>query len=684
MVPARIAVLAAVLTSLPVAADTAALTAESLFRDIRAASRLPDAPADARRHPGSVRVFDAADLERMGARTLAEAVGRMPGVVLYNQAGNPYQPTLDMRGWNASPAPATVVVVDGVRVNEADLGQVNWQLIALDAVERVEVYLGPQTAYGKDAVAGVVAVFTRRGGRGTEASASVGSGSYGRADAQASVRGAARGVDYAVTGGHAREDGFRRGASSRMTNVAASVGRRSEAGDLRLAYAFADDRLDQGGSLTQGEFEADPRQRVSIVKSDSLLHGLAVSGRRRVADGVSASGLGFYRERLEYTPLNRGRTSTSRSRALLRAAGGAGQLVIDRDAWGRRARAEGGVEGGRWDAESSSAGDFSGTPFRSASGTRDTRLGSWLTGSFEAWPDGPSLTAGARWDRTTIDYKNRVTPANDGLRSYARTSPQVGFNWPFAGGAQLRGSYAEAFRAPTAGELSALGPFSSSPDLRPVKTRAWEAGAGWTHPDYGAFEATVFRALTRDEIYAVYDPGAGYGQNRNIDLTRRQGVELSLRPRVGPVDAWAEWSYTEATFQTDFSLDKAPFPATQRVTKGSEIPMVPRRRLVVGTSTPLPRGLRMGAQGQCVGASRFFGDEANLERRLPGYCTLDLDASFESGSWTLSLAARNALDEGYATRGILSSSGGRLERFVVPAAGRTFYANVKWRFSARP
>jgi iron complex outermembrane receptor protein len=686
MVPARIAVVASVLTSLAAAvqAQGPSLTADSLFRDIRAASRLPDAPADARRYPGTVRVLDAADLRRTGARTLAEAVGRLPGVVLYDQTGNPYQPTLDLRGWNASPGPATVVVVDGVRVNEADLGQVNWQTIAIESVERVEVYSGPHTAYGKDAVAGVVAVFTRRGGLGTEVSASAGTGSYGRADVQASVLGAARGVDYAVTGAHSREDGFRRGASSRMTDVAASVGRRSQKGDLRLAYAFADDRLDQGGSLTQGEFESDPRQRVSIVKTDSLLHGLTLSGRRAVADGVSASGLGFYRERLEYTPLNRGRTSTSRSRAMLRAAGGAGQLSANGDAWGRRARAEGGVEGGRWDAESSSAGDFSGTPFRSASGTRDTRLGSWLTGSVELWPSGPSLTAGARWDRTTIDYKNRVTPANDGFRSYARTSPQAGFNWPFAGGAQVRASYAEAFRAPTAGELSALGPFASTPDLRPVKTRSWEAGAGWTHPDQGAFEVVVFRALTRDEIYAVYDPGAGYGQNRNIDLTRRQGVELSFRPRVGPIDAWAEWSYTEATFQTDFSLDKAPFPATQRVTKGSEIPMVPRQRLTVGASAPLPRGLRAGAQGQCVGASRFFGDEANLERRLPGYCTLDLDASFQSGPWTLSLAARNALDESYATRGILSSSGGRLERFVVPAAGRTFSANVKWRFAAKP
>lgn len=680
MVPSRAAVLAAVLSILPSAARPAALAGDALFREVRSASRLPDAPIDERRYPGAARVLDSADLNRLGGDTVADALGRLPGVVLYNQSGNPFQPTLDLRGWNASPGPATIVLVDGVRVNEADLGQVNWQLIPLESVERIEVLPGPNTIYGKDALAGVVAIFTKRGTAKTEATAAAGAGSYGRADADASVRGAAGGYDYAVFGSHAREDGYRRGASSRMTAVSGSLGRRTSKDDVRLTYAFADDRLDQGGSLTQGEFEADPRQRVSLVKTDSLLNAVALNARRTFFPWLSGAVLGQFRERLEYTPLNRGRTSTSASRARLRSAGGAGQLTADGERAGRRLTLNGGVEGARAEAESSSAGDFSGTPFRSASGTRDTRLGSWLTGTADLWPAGPTLTAGARWDRTTIDYKNRVTPANDGLRSYARSSPRIGVNWEPGRGASLRASYAEAFRAPTSGELSALGPFSSNPDLRPVKTRSWEAGAGWRHPAWGEADLAVYRAMTVDEIYAIFDPVAGFGKNRNIDRTRRQGVEVSLRPRIGKADAYLDYSYTEATFQGRFTLDKAPFPATQTVTPGSEVPMVPRHLLSVGASVPLPGGFRTGAGGRCAGSSRFFGDEANQERKLPGYCTLDLDASLERGAWTLSVAARNALDEGYATRGILAASGGRLERFVVPAVGRTVSARLRWRF----
>ena len=643
------------------------------------AFRLPDVPVDQSRYPGTARVIEAADLR---GDTLADAVGRLPGVVLYNQTGNPFQPSLDLRGWNASPVPATIVLVDGVRVNEADFGQVNWQLIPLESVERVEVLPGPNTIYGKDALGGVVAIFTKRGTKKTEATVSAGVGSYGRVESDAAVRGMAGGLDYAVFGSHEREDGYRRGASSRMTAVSGSLGKRTEKDDVRLTYSFADDRLDQGGSLTQGEFEADPRQRIGIVKTDSLLNAVALNGRRTLTPWLSGAVLGQFRDRLENTPLNRGRASVSVSAAKLRTAGGAGQLTAAGELAGRQLTLNGGAEGSRADAESSSAGSFGAFPFRTATGTRDTRLGSWLTASADLWPSGPVLTAGARWDRTTIDFKNRRTPANDGFRSYARTSPRVGVNWELGAGVAWRASYAEAFRAPTAGELSALGPFPSTPDLRPVKTRSWETGAGWRHPAWGEADVTVYRALAEDEIYAIFDPVAGYGQNRNIDRTRRQGVEVSLKPRLGKVDAYLTYSYTEATFQGRFDLDKAPFPATQTVTPGSEIPMVPRSRMSVGASVPLPRGFRVGAGGQCVGSSRFFGDEANLERKLPGYCTLDLDASVERGAWTVSLGARNVLDEGYATRGILAASGGRLERFVTPAVGRTVMARLRWRFMA--
>ena len=417
------------------------------------------------------------------------------------------------------------------------------------------------------------------------------------------------------------------------------------------------------------------RQRVSIVKTDSLLNAVVLNARHTFIEGLSGAVMTQFRERLNrHQPrpflrlrehreaADRGRRGPAHRRWDYRGKTSDAQ----RRRGGSRADAE--SLGGRWRGLLSNATGTRHAPGLVADGSAELAIGADRDGGREMGPR---------------RLQESQDSSRDGFRSYARTSPRVGVNWEAGGGASLRASYAEAFRAPTSGELSALGPFVSTPDLRPVKTKSWETGASWRHPAWGEIDLTVYRAVADDEIYAIFDPVAGFGQNKNIERTRRQGVEVSLRPRIGKADAWLDYSYTEATFQKRFLLDNATFTGTQTVTPGAEIPMVPRQRLSVGASVPLPRGFRAGAGGQCVGSSRFFGDEANQEQKLPGYCTLDLDASVEHGAWTISLAARNALDEGYATRGILASSGGRLERFVVPAVGRTVSARLRWRFAGK-
>ena len=54
-------------------------------------------------------------------------------------------------------------VVDGVRVNEPAVEQVNFDLIPLDDIERVEVIRGPSALFGRNTLGGVLNTITRRG-----------------------------------------------------------------------------------------------------------------------------------------------------------------------------------------------------------------------------------------------------------------------------------------------------------------------------------------------------------------------------------------------------------------------------------------------------------------------------------------------------------------------------------------
>ena len=66
-----------------------------------------------------------------------------------------------MRGASTN---GTVVLIDGVVVGSASLGQASFDALTLDQIDHIEVLRGPASSlYGANAVGGVIQIFTRRG-----------------------------------------------------------------------------------------------------------------------------------------------------------------------------------------------------------------------------------------------------------------------------------------------------------------------------------------------------------------------------------------------------------------------------------------------------------------------------------------------------------------------------------------
>ena len=83
----------------------------------------------------------------------------VPGVIV-SHTGQPGALTsVFMRGANSM---HTLVLVDGVRVNNAFNGRFDFVDLTVDNVERIEVVRGPQsTRYGSDALGGVINIVTK-------------------------------------------------------------------------------------------------------------------------------------------------------------------------------------------------------------------------------------------------------------------------------------------------------------------------------------------------------------------------------------------------------------------------------------------------------------------------------------------------------------------------------------------
>ncbi|MFA5140820.1 MAG: TonB-dependent receptor [Elusimicrobiota bacterium] len=653
------------------------------FDELLGSQRLPDKRLDESRTPASVTVLTREDIRGSGAKTLQELLSARGLANAFDETGNGFQSTLDLRGFNSSPAPATIVVVDGSRVNEASMGQVNYHLIPLENIERVEVHRGPNTLYGKDALAGVVHITTRRQTKqGLSGEMGAGAGSFSRRKAWAWGSGRSGDFDYFISGTKETERGYRSHSAADLGTAMVKLGYRHEdQTDISASYARADDDLEQAGSLTAAEARWDPRRNISEVRTVSRVDFFQYNMRQALPWDFSIALNGHLRGRREDTPMNRGRTSVSKSLADMRTRGLTGQLSLDKE----RLMASAGVEGGRRRADIQSHGDFGGWPFNSGKHVKDDTRALFLQAAFDLLPETLVLSAGVRHDQSRMRLMDRVDPAQDGSAEFRRTCPKVGLNLNHPSGAGAYASYAESFRAPTANELAVLGPFGSVM-LGPVKARSYELGGRFGTGDALSSRISLFRTDVQDEIFPVFDPTAGFGRNINVDLTRREGVEWSLSASAGMLDGGLDYAWTRSVFLREMSLDKAPWPATQRVRPGDSLPGVPRHTLSARVGVTPLGGWRVSMNSRCASSRHLFGDESNTEPALPGFCVLGLGTSYERSGWTAAIAADNILDKRYQTRGILASNPTTWDKdvYVVPAPGISVFATLRWRWEMKP
>src|SRR5207244_7718857 len=106
----------------------------------------------------SVAVLEQPDIARRAITTVDEAVDKAPGVQFLNGQVNIRGSTGYVQGWSSR----VLLLVDGVPANQGDRGGINWDLVPLDRVERVEVVKGAGSSlYGSAALGGVVNLLTR-------------------------------------------------------------------------------------------------------------------------------------------------------------------------------------------------------------------------------------------------------------------------------------------------------------------------------------------------------------------------------------------------------------------------------------------------------------------------------------------------------------------------------------------
>jgi len=123
------------------------------------ATRFPDSKRDL---PVGVTVITADDIRKSASSNLGDILAQFGLLQIRDLAGT-QNPQLDLRGFGVTGDQNTLVLLDGLRLSEADLESAQLSAIPLESIERIEIVRGSGAVlYGAGATGGTINIITRR------------------------------------------------------------------------------------------------------------------------------------------------------------------------------------------------------------------------------------------------------------------------------------------------------------------------------------------------------------------------------------------------------------------------------------------------------------------------------------------------------------------------------------------
>ena len=631
--------------------------------------------------PVSTSVVAGDEVRATPAQTVDDVLRTVPGVNLPFENAVVAHPTSNFVSMRGLGGLRTLVLLDGVPLNDPFFGYVQWNKVPMELVERVEVVRGASASlFGTYALGGVINIITRKpGGDEAEAQAGYGSDATRRANVLAS-HALAKGLRLTVNGNYFNTDGYlrpypgqigpldqrgRSDAQNVFLQLDAAPGTGSSAFLRGNFYRF---EQNQGSPLgTDGQRVLD----LAAGGTRLLPHGGELKAslfyeRDRVhtenTDPITARGVDEFLSNAHHTPGDELGGSLQWSRAL---GGGLDQGFLT---LGTDVRL---VSGEDQADDYSAPGQFA---FRELGGGKQRTLGVFGEGDVYA-TSALELLASARVDAWQNydghDTKQPGTTETFPAKSRTRLNPKLALRYHAGGGWTLRGSAYTAFNAPNLDQL--YRPYSASgyaavpnSQLDPETLTGGEAGIdyarGTAHFQLNAFQSTLRNVITYEAI--AFEP-IYTDQAVNLGASRSRGAELIADWQL-PSGWQASASYTF----TDARITENPDDPT---VVGKYNPDTPRQALSGTLGYARAGRVSLFLRGRYL--SRRYIDASNA-RTLSPHFVLDASASLPvHRDLELFLQGENLLNRLY-----VASSWG----FDARGTPRQIFAGVRARLAAPP
>ena len=608
------------------------------------------------RVPANVTVVTEEEIARSPALTVPELLRSVPGVLVNDVTGNGRNYTVDLRGFGETASLNTLVLVDGRRINQADLSGTDWILIPKDRVERIEIVRGSRGSvlYGDNATGGVINIITKKGTEGLTGAVGMHAGSYDTFQGNASVSAGADNLFVAVNSNYRNSDGYRDNSDTEAKDFGMNLDYEvSDRLSLRLNAGHHEDKTGQPAALYKSQLDSGvsrtstntPDDRVETKDwylqggaqyflTDNIYLDVDASARNREAD-------------FSYVSLGSAGTTEIDTVAF------SPKMVLSKDLFGFASKVLLGFDYENAEEDISSSINLHELSKESYGyyAHADISLSERL-----------SVSGGFRKEKDKFDFK-WINGGEYDEKTIDEDLFTAGVNYQFTGKTSVYVSYAKSYRSPVLDEFYNLFSTTFDPTLEAQTSDDIELGLRLELDSDASLSVNIFRVVTENEV--LYNPMFMVWANENLDGDSvRQGVELSFQTTIR--DFLLNGGYT---FR-DTEIDGGQYD-------GKEIPNVPEHQLTVGLQKTFINRIQLGFNGTYVGERRYISDFDNDRGYMDDYFRLDGKLSYLLGKGKVYLAVNNILDEEYSEYGV--DYGGGYDA-LYPSPELNFLVGIDFRF----
>ena len=612
--------------------------------------------------PGSSNIIiDRKDLEKYENTPIHDILDLESGIKnrsIYgaNSSGN--KSTLDIRGMGAQAKSNVLILINGQRLNNIDMSEIDFPSIPIESIDRIEIFKGNAASvlYGDGAIGGAINIITNPDiSKESINEILVKTGTY---KSRELVWNYSQKLDkYSLNTyfNHTETDGFRDNNEQQQNNIVSEIRYPGKNGDHFFTVSFSEQIMNTPGDRSQDQLFTD--RKGSDTPDDyinSVGGSFLYSTDYKLNDNITFFFNSSFRIKDSFSDLQ-STDYPSYSDTSLTNYQFTPRIDHVTNLFGKISKSTYGLDLQYADYKSYRKETKNAIPLHvfdawQATQSIYTQHSIYLTNT-------TTLGTGLRLQRNRItigDHLDTNAPDYAGWQQEHKTLSDQETNYAFNFGLDhtvtentiIYGRLGNGFRYPNIDDRIG-GSGGTSLELNTQTTKDFEIGSKFAFNNFSS-NVSIYTIEGKNEL--AYDTDAF--ENINMNSTRRYGIELNTRNKISD----------KLNLTNNFTFAKAKYISGDQGTyatdfKGNDVPLVPQYSLDTSLEWKVSEFTKIVPTIKYQDDMRMESDDENFQdTKIPSYVKVNMSIVSKFGKFFCSLSINNVFDEKYHNYAVASSS----------------------------